>query len=247
MLFGGGALIWMPVGGKGVMPHRHWIVPHAHPHRPGPQGLGVGRIEAKVDVKGQIATTELVLTFKNPGGRPAEGRALLPVPGDATLKSFAMEGGNTKMQAKLLPRKEARRIYDEIVRSLKDPAILEFAGLGAVQTGVFPVPAGKEVRLRMVYQQLLVAEGESGHITLRVLRKKKGYAFEVCDEGRGVNGGEKRRLFRAFHKSALDAAHDKPGVGLGLALCRRLARALGGDLRLGRKSGNGACFVLQLP
>lgn len=160
MLFGGGALIWMPVEGKGVMPHRHWIVPHAHPHRPGPQGLGVGRIEAKVDVKGQIATTELVLTFKNPGGRPAEGRALLPVPGDATLKSFAMEGGNTKMQAKLLPRKEARRIYDEIVRSLKDPAILEFAGLGAVQTGVFPVPAGKEVRLRMVYEQLLVAEGD---------------------------------------------------------------------------------------
>lgn len=92
-----------------------------------------------------------------------------------------------------------------------------------------------------------VPEGESGHITLRVLRKKKRYAFEVCDEGRGVNGGEKRRLFRAFHKSALDAAHDKPGVGLGLALCRRLARALGGDLRLGRKSGNGACFVLQLP
>lgn len=92
-----------------------------------------------------------------------------------------------------------------------------------------------------------VPDGETGHVTLRVMRRGRGYAFEVCDEGRGVAGNEKRRLFRAFHKSALDAAHDKPGVGLGLALCRRLARALGGELKLGRKSGNGACFVLQLP
>ena len=90
-------------------------------------------------------------------------------------------------------------------------------------------------------------EGGAGRVSLHVSRKAKGFAFEVCDEGRGVSGSESRRLFRAFHKSALDAAHDKPGVGLGLALCRRLARALGGDLKLGRKSGAGACFVLRLP
>jgi len=90
-------------------------------------------------------------------------------------------------------------------------------------------------------------EDGGGHVTLKVTREGGRFSFEVCDEGRGIAGSERRRLFRAFHKSALDAAHDKPGVGQGLALCRRLARALGGDLKLGKKTGEGACFVLQLP
>lgn len=160
-MLGGGALIWMPAQAQNPVRHSPWIIPHVHfRHRPQPQGLGVDGIEVNTEVRGQIATTEMLLTFKNPGSRAVEGKALLPVPGGATLKSFSMEGGSLKTEAKMLPREEARRIYDEIVRNLKDPAILEFAGLGAVQTGVFPVPAGKEVRLKMVYEQLLVAEGD---------------------------------------------------------------------------------------
>jgi K+-sensing histidine kinase KdpD len=54
-------------------------------------------------------------------------------------------------------------------------------------------------------------------------------------------------LFRPFSKSALDAARSAPGVGLGLALSRRLARALGGDLRLQHDGPDGVCFVLTLP
>lgn len=86
-----------------------------------------------------------------------------------------------------------------------------------------------------------------GHVTLRAFRSKRGVEFEVSDRGRGVAARERKRLFRAFHKSALDAAHDKPGVGLGLALCRRLARALGGDLILDPRVENGASFRLLVP
>lgn len=73
--------------------------------------------------------------------------------------------------------------------------------------------------------------------------------LEVCDEGGGIAQADVKKLFRPFHKSARDAAHSKPGVGLGLALCRRLASELGGSLRLeqGKRKGMGACFVLELP
>lgn len=90
-------------------------------------------------------------------------------------------------------------------------------------------------------------ESGQGPIILRARREKEGLLFEVSDQGRGVPPKERKRLFRAFHKSAQDAAHSKPGVGLGLALCRRLARALGGDLTLKPQSDQGCCFVLQLP
>jgi signal transduction histidine kinase len=72
-------------------------------------------------------------------------------------------------------------------------------------------------------------------------------ALSIRDHGPGLPDRARRRLFRPFSKSAHDAAHSAPGVGLGLALSRRLARALGGDLRLRRDGPDGATFVLTLP
>jgi signal transduction histidine kinase len=72
-------------------------------------------------------------------------------------------------------------------------------------------------------------------------------AVAVRDHGPGVSPRAARRLFRPFSKSAHDAARSAPGVGLGLALSRRLARALGGDLRHQPDGPAGACFVLTLP
>src|SRR5207302_1176635 len=58
--------------------------------------------------------------------------------------------------------------------------------------------------------------------------------IRVRDHGPGVGAEEKRRLFSPFSKSAQRAASSAPGVGLGLALSRRLARAMKGDLRMER-------------
>jgi signal transduction histidine kinase len=54
--------------------------------------------------------------------------------------------------------------------------------------------------------------------------------LRIRDHGRGISKSEERRLFRPFEKSAAEAAHTAPSVGLGLALCRKLSRALGGEL-----------------
>ncbi|MBL7076133.1 MAG: HAMP domain-containing histidine kinase [Kiritimatiellae bacterium] len=69
----------------------------------------------------------------------------------------------------------------------------------------------------------------------------------VCDHGPGLKSGESRMVFRPFRKSARQAARSAPGVGLGLALCRSLARQLGGDVSYESRTGYGACFVLRLP
>jgi signal transduction histidine kinase len=74
--------------------------------------------------------------------------------------------------------------------------------------------------------------------------------LRVRDHGPGVDPRDARRLFRPFSKSAKEAAQTAPGVGLGLALGRRLARAMGGALRVEPNTterGGGACFALQLP
>ncbi len=68
----------------------------------------------------------------------------------------------------------------------------------------------------------------------------------VTDYGPGIPPHEQKRVFKAFHKSARDAAETKPGVGLGLALSRRLAERMQGELRC-EPMPAGCRFVLRLP
>jgi signal transduction histidine kinase len=83
-------------------------------------------------------------------------------------------------------------------------------------------------------------------VHLEVCAGPRGAAISVRDHGPGLPAAAIRRLFRPFSRSARDAAGSAPGVGLGLALSRRLARSMGGDLRLDAHPDGGACFVLEL-
>ncbi len=85
-------------------------------------------------------------------------------------------------------------------------------------------------------------------VHLEVARSQNGRALEihVRDHGPGIPDKERRHIFRPFHKSDLQAANSRPGVGLGLALSHRLARSLGARLEL-RPSDQGAHFTLTLP
>jgi len=84
-------------------------------------------------------------------------------------------------------------------------------------------------------------------IHIEAVRDGKSLMLRVRDHGTGISAEVARRLFQPFSKSANEAAKSAPGVGLGLALCRRLSRTMGGDLRWNAKVRNGACFELHLP
>lgn len=71
-------------------------------------------------------------------------------------------------------------------------------------------------------------------------------AICVRDYGPGISTAGQKKLFRPFSKSVHDAANSAPGVGLGLALCERLARDLGGRLRF-EPAEPGCNFCLSLP
>ncbi len=92
------------------------------------------------------------------------------------------------------------------------------------------------------------SSGTPPQVTLRVAAAGRRIHLLVSDHGPGIAPDERARIFHAFHKSAHDAAESHPGVGLGLALSRRLARNLGGELTYAAPTGfNGAGFVLALP
>jgi Ca-activated chloride channel family protein len=139
-----------------VIPQRG--VAPVHRHHSGAPSLTA--VEVKVSITEQVAATELRLTLFNPAGRIAEAQVLAPVPDGCIVRSFELEGLGEQGIARILPREEARRIYDEIVRQTRDPGLLEFAGYNLIKSSVFPVPARGEQKVRLTYEQVLTADAD---------------------------------------------------------------------------------------
>lgn len=130
------------------------------------------------------------------------------------------------------------------------------AGL-ELQTAVKPDAGGavlkvdaeavEQVLFNLVDNAAKYAGADGGPLVLEVSRGPGCLELALRDHGPGVPPREGRRLFRPFTKSDRDAAGGIPGVGLGLALSRRLARSQGGELELDPSADGGARFVLRLP
>ena len=133
-----------------VVPQSRVIAP---PRRVSP--VQIKSFETTIDINDRIASTTLRITLFNPSRTPQEAELVVPVPGEATIRAFNLEGLGTDGSARILARQEARRIYESIVRQMKDPAILEFAGFGFVRSNVFPVAPNATQTITLTYEQLL--------------------------------------------------------------------------------------------
>ena len=72
--------------------------------------------------------------------------------------------------------------------------------------------------------------------------------FRVRDTGFGITPDQATRLFLPFTQADSSTTRIYGGTGLGLALSRRLARAMGGDLTLEESAvGQGSCFLIRIP
>lgn len=90
------------------------------------------------------------------------------------------------------------------------------------------------------------AQDPTLHLSLALERRH--LVCSLRDHGPGLTPGLARDLWRPFHRTGVALAGSQPGIGLGLALSRNLARRLGGDLLLDRsRPGEGAVFQLRLP
>jgi Ca-activated chloride channel family protein len=121
-------------------------------------GLTIPSQRIDVTIEDQVATTHIDQVFRNDVDWTLEGMYFFPLPPGAAVSQLTMWVDGVPIEAKILPRDEARGIYDAIVRQMLDPALLEYVGSDAIQANVFPIPPGEERRIEIEYQQVLAAE-----------------------------------------------------------------------------------------
>jgi CheY-like chemotaxis protein len=68
--------------------------------------------------------------------------------------------------------------------------------------------------------------------------------FTFADSGIGISKTELKQLFRPFAQASVDIARQYGGAGLGLSFVKRVAKAMGGDLKVTSKKGTGSTFRL---
>jgi len=122
--------------------------------------IEIRSVEVVASTAEHAATTTLRMTVFNHGSQMAEAQVLLPVPDGAAVGKFVLEGLGEDGIAKIMPADEARRIYNQIVSSMKDPALLEFVGTSLVRSSVFPVPANGEQTVSLTYDHTLESVGD---------------------------------------------------------------------------------------
>ena len=136
-----------------------WPQPYPHPQPvyvppPQPTSYRVKELEINARLVDQVAQVRMSQTFVNTGSRPLEVAFLFPLPYDGAVDQMTLMIDGKEYPAKLLKADEARRLYEEIVRQNRDPALLEWMGTGLFRTSVFPVPPGQKRTVSLRYSQL---------------------------------------------------------------------------------------------
>lgn len=133
------------------------VIPRPHP-LPNPFPLEV--VYHKVDVKidGQSAITKIDQAFYNPSHHQLEGFYIFPVPKGAVISSFTMHINGKETKAELLDADKARKIYEDILRQMRDPALLEYSEQNIFKLRIFPIEPRSEKKISISYTQILESD-----------------------------------------------------------------------------------------
>ncbi len=120
--------------------------------------LELRSLHVEATIKEQVCRTKSEFVFHNPTGRVLEGRFVFPIPRGASISNFALYIDGRRVEGQLMEAGKARRIYEDIVRRMKDPALLEHLGEGLFEARIYPIPPRGDRKIDITYDMVLKAD-----------------------------------------------------------------------------------------
>lgn len=180
----------------------------ACPPRPLVQ-LAIEYHRVEVTIEDQVAVTRVDQVFRNDNDWDVEGSYIFPLPPGATVTEFVLWVDGEPVQGRVLEREQARQIYLDIVRTLRDPALLEYLDRGAVQASIFPIPAGSRSRVELEYTQVL--EAENGLVHYRYPLSTERFSTEPLEQVSVTVTARSRTPLRAVYSPSHALAIERQG------------------------------------
>ncbi len=171
-----------------------------------------------------------------------------------SLDIAKIESGHIQVSLESLPLNDVVQDTIELMQETARQKKLDLKW--HVDNGVPRLVSSDRRRLKQILLNLLsnaIKYTTAGAVQLdcrlqRDLEGRSEVVFDVTDSGMGINPQEAEQLFKSFRRSEEVIRRKISGTGLGLNLSRRLAQALGGDLKLiFSQPGQGSTFSLRLP
>jgi Ca-activated chloride channel family protein len=138
------------------------IVPYPPPHVPTGKRMYMEMSDHLVDIQvvDHLCRVEVHETFHNPYDFEMEGEYIFPLPRGAMPSSFTLVVDDRKVEGSVLEQGEARRIYEDIVRRMRDPALLEYYRDNLFRAKIYPIRAGEDKKITFRYEYELPRKGE---------------------------------------------------------------------------------------
>jgi CheY-like chemotaxis protein/nitrogen-specific signal transduction histidine kinase len=149
----------------------------------------------------------------------------------------------------------ASELAENVVELLAARAHAKGIGLGLHVARDVPVRAifdgGKMRQILLNLVGNAIKFTDKGGVLVTVTRRQAGggtlLRFAVRDTGAGLEPADLARIFDAFEQAGSDPALRQAGAGLGLAISRRIAEAMGGKLSAVSRRGEGSIFAAEIP
>ena len=128
---------------------------------PGPGVIQRTSSQVRVELADRVLRYQVTETFRNRGGLIGEADYIFPMPAGAAFEALELEIDGELVSGETMPADQARRIYEDIVRRNRDPALVEYMGRGMLRTRIFPIQPGEEKRVVVRFQSVAEREGSA--------------------------------------------------------------------------------------
>lgn len=144
-------------------------------------------------------------------------------------------------------RVETGDAVDEVLRSLAE----EISDTGArIEVGDLPAVEGEGTMIEQLFQNLIAnalkfTRESPPTVHVRAERDGPRWRFSVADNGIGIDPDHAERIFQMFQR--LHGSDEFPGTGIGLAICKRIVEAHGGEIHAEPSPAGGTIMTFTLP
>jgi Ca-activated chloride channel family protein len=176
--------------------------------------LSVRQHHVKIEISNLAASTKVDQTFFNQENRTIEGLYIFPLPTGASISNFAMDIDGKMTNAELLDADKARQIYEDIVRQMRDPGLLEYLDKGLFKTRIYPINARSEKQVKIAYEEALKMEGNLIRYTypLDIEKYAAGPMKDVAITGTIKSDIPITSIYSPTHQISIDRKSDREVV-----------------------------------